>query len=230
MYLKGYSIMKRSFILAMLLSVALTGTAWAQDYVLLPSIGVRGGINLPYQRFSPANGTSRQNITDGAAAVTAEFALWHPEDYWSTLSVKTDLMYVRTGGKFRQDQSIETDRVDELRFAPMLMFRWTTHAPAPFIEGGPFVGYDVSNKFTRTGSIGGQNVTGSGDISDWRKDNFGLDAGAGFGIPTPAGKLSIDGRYSWGLVNKFNGNGNLKRHTNGVLVMAGYDFNFPGSH
>jgi len=221
--------MKRPLILAMLFSAVLAGAAWAQDYVLLPSIGVRGGINLPYQTFSPAQGISRENLTDGAAAVTAEFAVWHPDDYWSTLSVKTDLMYVRTGGKFREDQSVETDRVDELRFAPQLMFRWTTHAPAPFIEAGPFAGYDVSNKFTRSGTINGQDVSGSGDISNWQKGNFGLDAGAGIGIPTPAGKLSLDGRYDWGLINKFTGSGNLKRHTNGVLIMAGYDFNFPAS-
>ncbi|HEY3295040.1 MAG TPA: outer membrane beta-barrel protein [bacterium] len=223
--------MKRSWMIALLLCTLTAGSVWAQSYVVLPTIGIRGGADFArYRDTGSSSGISMKNQTNGTAALTFEHALWHPETYWSTLSLKHDFMYIRTGGRFQMaNGAIQKDKVDELRFAPNLLFRWTTHAPAPFIMGGGFVGYDISSKFTTTNAPGGANA--SGTLQDWNKLNYGVSGGAGFQIPTPAGALSFDGRYNLGLANKFKSgtqNG-LKRRTSGVVVMAGLDFRLPGS-
>jgi len=224
--------MKRSLIIAIIFCLAATSAVWAQDYVVLPTIGIRGGADFArYRDTGPTSGISMKNQTNGTAGITGEWGLWHPDDWWSTLSIKTDALWIRTGGRFAMSNgTIQKDQVDELRFAPSLLFRWTTHAPAPFIMAGPFIGYDINDKYTLTNAPAG--VATSGTLQDWQKLNWGVSGGAGFQIPTPAGAVSIDGRYNLGLENKIKNNAQsgLKRYTSGVMVTAGYDFRLPSSH
>jgi hypothetical protein len=217
--------MKRLFLMALTLGLAGAGTAWSQSNILpLPTIGVRGGFDFARETESPSHGTSMKNQTYGMAAINYEFNLDRITDQpESGLSLRSDLVYLRTGGKVTAGGITEKDRVDELRLAPFLVYRYAMGGIVPFAQAGPFVGYDVNNKFDRSGA----GISQSGDIPNWRKGNFGLNAGLGFKVPTPGGAVNVDARYSWGLVNKYDGPGNLKRRTDGVLLLAGYDFRAP---
>jgi hypothetical protein len=217
--------MKRSLVVALVLGLVAV-TAWAQENVTvpLPTVGVRGGIDIARDRFSSAPaGLSNKSQTLGGGGITSEWNIYQPYN----LSVRTDLMFMRTGGKYSLGQVTTKERVDELRLAPFLVYRFPMQYISPFVQGGPFYGWDTSHRFTRTGTINGQNASSVGDIPNWNKSNFGLNAGLGFNVPTPGGMVSVDGRYSWGLTNRNNGSGNTKEHTDGVLIMAGYDFHLP---
>lgn len=229
--------MKRAFLIVAILSL-LAVTAFAQEAntLPLPTIGVRGGIDIARERMSPSNGVSLKSQTYGAAGVNYEMSLWKPMMNPSTgLSLRTDLLYVRAGGRFVSNGVTEKDKVDQLRLAPFLVYRFSSTGFVPFVQAGPYAGIDLSHKYTLSGTVSNINVSQSGTIPNWRTGDFGLNAGLGFKIPTPAGAFSLDGRYSWGLINKFkSGTSNsniigqgagLKRHADGILIMAGYDFN-----
>ena len=234
--------MKRSVVVSIMLGLAVASTAFAQmssgNVLPLPTLGVRGGIDIARERLSPNTGVTRNSLTYGAAGVNYEFSVLKPMSQPSMgLSLRTDLMYLRSGGKFVSSGVTEKDKVDQLQLAPTLVYRFTSQTFVPFVQAGPYGGIDLNHKYTLSGSSNGVNVSGSGDIPNWRDGEFGLDAGLGFKIPTPAGAFSLDGRYSWGLINKFKsssnnngGNGSgIKRHNDGLLIMAGYDFNFMGN-
>jgi hypothetical protein len=235
--------MKRSFLVSLFLGMAAAGSVWAEPYALpLPTLGIRGGIDIARERISGApGGISNKSQTYGGAGINYEFSLYRPPSSPSMgLSMRTDLMWIRTGGKFIGSGITEKDRVDELRLAPFLVYRFAAQNFVPFAQAGPFVSYDLNHKYTTSGTLNnGTPISASGDIPNWRKSNFGLSAGLGFKVPTAVGSFSLDGRYSWGLINKNssgsaasnsnlvdNGNG-LKRHSDGVIIMAGYDFKMP---
>ncbi|HEY3296585.1 MAG TPA: porin family protein [bacterium] len=231
--------MKRSLAALCALGFIAVGSVFAQSSTLpLPTFGVRGGINIARERLSPSADISKKSQTGGAAGVNYEFSVWQPMNNPATgLSLRTDLLYVRAGGRFVSNGITEKDKVDQLRLAPFLVYRFAAQKFVPFIQAGPYAGIDLSHKYTLSGNVANINVSQSGTIPNWRNGDFGLNAGLGFKIPTPAGAFSLDGRYSWGLINKFNNGSNnvsgligqgsgLKRHSDGVLIMAGYDFNF----
>jgi hypothetical protein len=232
--------MKRSLLVAMVAGLLIAGSAWAEPYTMpLPSVGVRGGINIAHETLSPRTGVDLRSRTFGAAGLTYEFSLYQPVTRPTTgWSLRSELMYDRTGGRFVSGGLAEDDRVDQLRLAPFVVYHAAMGNFVPYIEGGPWAGIDLSHKYTVSGNADGLNISQSGNIPNWRTGDFGLNAGLGFKIPTPAGALSLDGRYSWGLINKYNGStsgtGNtigegsgLKRHSDGILIMAGYDFQLP---
>lgn len=192
-----------------------------------PVFGVKAGVNLANIKEDPEFPGASYNIRPGLAiGGNIEFALTSS----NKVTIRGDVMYVMKGTKItEEDASTNTNlettiKVDELVVAPFLVFRFPSGGVTPFLQAGPEVGFNVTHKYNVKGTAFGENVDESGDIEDWASTNFGINLGGGIAIPAGKGEVVFDARYNLGLTNMYTGDFDGTIKTNGIQLLAGYNF------
>jgi len=186
-----------------------------ESYAFL-RLGVKAGVN--FASIKVTNDSLAYKRTPGVTfGAQAEVALA------PALSIRTDFLFVDRSAKFDIKNAQGTVvgsgklKMNEMVLAPFLVLRFPTPSGAfPFLQVGPEIGMRTLLSSNQGGQ--GQSLN---DV--WKKNNFSMNAGAGFLIPFGGGDITLDGRYNFSLVNLHQG-GPIKAHTNGIQLFLGYNF------
>jgi hypothetical protein len=188
----------------------------ASDSYALLRVGLKAGVNLA--NVDAANSDKKYSVKPGfSAGVMAEV----PMSPGGLMAARAELLYVQKGAKSETTENNQTVngtlKIEELVFAPFLVFYLPAPKIKPFLEGGPELGLNTlakSKDDSLTKNIGYQ----------WKKNNFSLNLGAGILIPAGGGDWILDARYNLGLSDLTLGGGDIKTKTNGIQVFLGYNF------
>ena len=186
------------------------------DSFALLNIGLKMGAN--FANVDAANSETTYSTKSGfCAGAMAEI----PVSPGGLMAARAELLYVQKGAKSKVTVDNTTKKgtlsVDELVFAPFLVFYLPTPRIKPFLEAGPEFGLNTlakSKDDNLTKNLGPQ----------WKNNNLSLNLGAGILFPVGAGDLVLDARYNFGLSDLTLGGGDIKTKTNGVQVFLGYNF------
>jgi hypothetical protein len=214
--------MKKWFLLLVLITAfGLCNAAWARV-----ALGVKAGVNLANMTVSGTDAESNVKYSIRPGLMLGG-TIEAPLIASNKLTVRGEVLYVMKGSKLSKDTPVltfkRTDDVDELVFAPFLVYRFRSPGPTLFVNAGPEFGFNVNKKYKTTGSI-----SNSGTIPDWSNMNLSLNAGAGVALPVGKGEFIFDARYNYGVTNLYTGNGDFKIKTWGIQGLLGYAFSIPG--
>jgi hypothetical protein len=203
--------MKRSFVVALIIILALSSSAWA-----MPGFGIRAGANLANMTMDPKpNGLTLDMRTGLYLGGSAEMLCRKVEN----LAFRGELAYVMKGTEAKSGGVKSTYMADEVVIAPFVVYKFPQPKFTPFVEIGPELGINVQHK-VKTGGV-------TSDIQDYSSTNVGLNVGVGCGMPIASGEGTIDLRYNLGLTNMYTGSGSGTWKTNGIQIVLGYNFTMP---
>lgn len=148
------------------------------------------------------------------------------------LAFAPELLYVRKGATLTSTNvtigsltfgTVKTGFDLDYLEVPLLL-RYTLPSPGPaslFVTGGPTVSFKVNEAFSASGIVGY-----SFDSDQVKSSDFGAAVGAGVAVRSSGMRLSLEGRYEFGLVDvsELPFGGSVKN--SGAQVMAGVEFPF----
>ena len=184
-------------------------------------MGLKAGLST--SKLTANFGDTKWN-SGGAAGVSLAFELS------PGFAVAPELLYVRKGATLTSTNitiggttygSVETGMdLDYLELPILLRFTPATGGPLDvFVTGGPSVSVKVNEKFRTRGLLG---LSFNSDQAE--NLDYGLLAGGGVKLGTGSAKLTVEGRWEWGLANisKLPFGGDVKN--SGFVALAGIEF------
>jgi hypothetical protein len=135
------------------------------------------------------------------------------------LDVQPEVLFSQQGASF-DDTGLDSIviKLDYVATPVLVRYKLSSTGRGLVIFGGPSLGFKLTSKVTAKSS--GQST--SEDIGD---DIESVDYGVVFGAGWEAGRLTIDGRYTWGLSNIGKDETDPEKITHRVIaVMAGIRF------
>jgi len=166
------------------------------------------------------------------AAVTFGFGFTFP--IYKSLSIEADVHYANGGADFKMWYvSSGTDGYEEYHdlrgvSLPVLIKAAFLPRPFPYILAGVDITYIINHR--RQGFLlyqyGADEQWVGGLVEDFdpstSKWNFGPILGLGLDFPLKRGAFFIEGRYSLGLTNLYQGAGGAEVMTRALYIIAGY--------
>jgi hypothetical protein len=175
-------------------------------------VGLKAGVNLADVQASHSHVS--YSIKPGfSAGAMAEV----PISPGGLMAARAELLYVQKGAKTEDLGQKGKLLIDEVVFAPFLVFYLPSVHIRPFLEGGPEFGLNTLAKSKTDGAA--RNIG-----PQWSNNNTSLNLGAGILIPAGGGDWVVDARYNLGLTDLSVGGGNIKTKTNGIQIFLGYNF------
>lgn len=169
-------------------------------HAILPSFGVKGGVNMAKFTGSDAGDNDfKMGAVGGAFACVDLIAM----------KIQPEILYSQKGAKYTILGATLYEKHDYVEIPVLLKFSFGKII-VPSIYAGPAAGLLMSAKLTNGGSV---------DIKDEIKST---DLGLVFGaeVKTPA-KLSVEARYTMGL-GTFDKEGDFSVKNSAISVMLGY--------
>ena len=176
------------------------------------SWGLKGGVNFATLAVDTDPGP---DFKYRIGLIAGGFFTW---PLGSHLDVQPEGLFSQQGATL-DDLGVKAEiRLDSLVTPILVRYKPSGSPRGLVVFGGPSIGFKLTAKVKATSS--GTSVTD--DISDEVKD---VDFGVVFGAGWEAGRLTIDGRYTWGL-SRLNTDDNLEEKTTHrvIAVMAGVRF------
>jgi hypothetical protein len=169
-------------------------------HALLPSFGIKGGVNMAKFTGSDAGDNDYKIGAVGGAFACLDLIAF---------KVQPEILYSQKGAKYTILGATLYEKHDYVEIPVLLKFSFGKLI-VPSIYAGPAAGLLMSAKLTNGGSL---------DIKDEIK---GTDLGLVFGaeVKTPA-KLSVDARYTMGM-GTFDKEGDYTVKNSAISVMLGY--------
>ena len=154
------------------------------------AIGVKGGVNFANLQFEGEGVDVSFDRRTGF--VGGLFVIWPAN---SRVALQTEALYSQQGAEIEEQGASGSIELDYVTVPVLLRVSSAPSGQASFhVFGGPSLGFRVRAR--SSGSFEGE--TSSEDISDdVERFDLGVTTGAGVEI----GRLTIDGRYTWGLSN-----------------------------
>jgi hypothetical protein len=174
----------RVFAGVLVLVLACAGRAAAQDV----SWGVKGGVNFATLAVDVDPGP---DFNYRIGLVAGGFVTW---PVGSRLDIQPEVLFSQQGATLDATDVQPTIKLDSLVTPVLVRYALRPGHRGLVIFGGPSLGFKLSAKVKVTSS----GTTTTDDISDEIED---VDYGVVFGAGWEAGRLTIDGRYTWGLSN-----------------------------
>ena len=164
------------------------------------SIGFIGGLNFADMHFPNHQGSDDQEIKAllgfGAGAVLDIRLSTH-------IFARIEPMYLQKGGKIEEGTDPVNQPEGQIKSSsieiPLLIQYTFGNNIKPYLIAGPTVGYNLKSdiEFDLTGLIF------KGDLKEVTETfDFGLTFGGGIQVPVGFGKIFIEGRYTYGLMNQ----------------------------
>lgn len=175
------------FLAVLLAFAALPQTAAA-------GIGLKGGFSLA--KFSVSSTEplpfSFENNSGAVAGVFADFG-------FGPLSIQPEILYVRMGAKAEYDPIVIKYLLDYVQVPVLIKLRVVQAGPVrPVLCAGGYGSWMIKGQGL---TISGE-LTGKEDITDvLNRFDYGLVGGAGVEFKLPGIRLSVEGRYNFGLAN-----------------------------
>lgn len=180
------------------------------------SAGVKGGVS-----FTTLTADSSENVDlDRRTGIVAgAFVTWPIAEH---VGLQLEGLYAQKGAAFDQSGVTGTTKLDYVE-VPLLLVASTasSHSGGTSLQffGGPSIAFKVSAK--GSGSFQGQTV--DVDIPD--EDIEGVDWGVVAGAGVTFGRISVEGRYTFGLSNVNGDPSDPTKVRNGsAAVLAGFRF------
>jgi hypothetical protein len=179
-------------------------SAFAQGH----SWGVKGGLNMATLS------------SDDSAAPDFKFRFGVVAGGFYTLAIgerfeiQPEGLFSQQGASLEEEGVSATIKIDYLTVPILARYRFAPRGHGLVVYGGPSIGFNVSAK--ATAKFGSENI--DTDISD---DIETVDAGVTAGAAYENGRLSLEGRYTFGLSDIGSGPdepGKTKHRVIGVLV------------
>jgi hypothetical protein len=159
-------------------------TAHAQT----PSVGVRVGVNVANLDFS-----EETEITDAKTLTGLVAGLFVTVPINDIVGFQPEVLFSQQGTRFTELGETAKFKLDYVQVPLLGRFRLGSGSPVAVLVG-PTLGFRYRAKIDAPG------VTD--DFSDEFEDSIEtFDAGLVTGVAVEAGRLVLDGRYTWGLMN-----------------------------
>jgi hypothetical protein len=177
------------FVLAAAFFVTSEAPAFAQDSV---AVGVKGGATFTTLRFENEEEASTRTSDTRPGFIGGLFVVW-PAD--RRLALQTEVLLSQKGGKFQGANFSGRTTINYVDTPVLLRVSSARSGGTPVhVFAGPSFGFRVSGE-TRSTVEGREGVD---EIdNDFKRFDLGLTVGAGVEF----GRLVVDGRYTWGLVD-----------------------------
>jgi len=176
------------------------------------SWGVKGGVNLA---TLASNQDPGPDFKYRIGLVAGGFFTW---PIGSRLDLQPEALFSQQGASFDAPFVSATIELDYLVTPILVRYKLTSSGSGLVVFGGPSLGFKLSAN--GVAESGGQKT--KDDIGD---EIESFDYGVVFGAGWEAGRLTIDGRYTWGLSRIGVDEGNPEKTTNRVIaVLAGVRF------
>jgi len=164
------------------------------------SLGIIGGVNFATMYFPNSQDADDQRITIlpgfGAGAVL-DIRLS------KNLYARIEPMYLQKGGKIEEGQDAVNQPEGQIRTSsieiPLLIQYVFGNKIQPFLIGGLTTGFNLKSEieFDLTG------LQFTGDMKDVTATfDLGITIGGGVQMPVGFGKIFLEGRYAYGLINQ----------------------------
>jgi hypothetical protein len=172
--------------------------------------GAKGGVNLATISSDPESA----NFDFRVGVIAGGYFTW---PLGSRIEIQPEVLFSQQGAKAGENDLAGTIAFDMLNVPLLVKYRLAPPGHGLAIYGGPSIGLTLRAR--ASSEFGDQKV--DIDISDEiAKTDFGVAAGAMF----EKGRLSFDGRYTFGLTNldKDGDEGTLKSRV--ISALVGYRF------
>jgi hypothetical protein len=229
--------LKRAVVLAVVLTMGSATWAAAQAPAQVPApagrkavtFGVKGGVTV-----STISGAGDAELPEGVVSSTSSRTGFIAGGsllvaFTGALGIQTEVLYTQKGATSALTMTsggatAAVNATVRLSYIEVpVLFRYTAGQPGkarPFVYAGPSVAFKVGAHGSGTASGGGMSQSLDEDLSD---EINGVDAGIAIGGGVEFGRLTVDARFTEGLVNVFKvANGGFKNRT--FVVMAGVRF------
>ena len=115
------------------------------------------------------------------------------------ISVQPEVLYVRMGARYAVDPDSLEFRFGYIQVPVLIKLNIVPAGPVrPFIGAGGYGAYLLKAE----GVLVTGGVTTKADMTeDYQRTDYGLVGGAGIAFKLPGIKLSVEGRYNYGLMN-----------------------------
>jgi len=164
------------------------------------SLGIIGGVNFSTMYFPNSQDADDQRITAlpgfGAGAVL-------DIRISKNLHARIEPMYLQKGGKIEEGQDVVNQPEGQIRTSsieiPLLIQYAFGDKIQPYLIAGLTAGYNLKSeiKFDLTG------LNFTGDMKDVTATfDLGITFGGGVQVPVGFGKIFMEGRYVYGLINQ----------------------------
>ncbi|TVQ69889.1 MAG: PorT family protein [Balneolaceae bacterium] len=202
---------------SLFLFIGMSGLSQAQGLV---NFGIKGGVNIANISFDDFDdNSSRTGFTIGAI-VDIGIPMF-------PVGLETGLYYSQKGTTFDISETVEgmtltadaTIKLDYLKIPVLAKVNFGPPGPfSPHFVAGPYAGF-ILNAETESSFLG---ETFTEDISDDVESmDFGLMVGLGADLNLMVTKISIQGRYSFGLTDVFEDDSSKNRV---LSIVAGFSF------
>ncbi|HSJ32879.1 MAG TPA: porin family protein [Longimicrobiales bacterium] len=203
---------RRSLLLAILAPVAFTPPLSAQE------IALKGGIAVShFQSVGP-------NPFDGTFVSTAFGG--HARFRFGRVALQPELQMVSRGATAEASALDERMRLEYMEVPLMLVVPVRVGSFEPYAFGGPMISLE-----TRCRSIIEENNLktnfdcddrSGGNAFDRRALDYGASAGAGVSHKLGSGRVLLEGRYTWGLRDIYDGPDDIEVRNRSYVVSIGY--------
>lgn len=177
--------MKLTLGLAAALLISISGTtAHAQS----PSVGVRVGLNLADLSFS-----SEAEVNDSKNLTGLVAGLFVTVPVTGIVGFQPEVLFSMQGTRFTEEGETAKIKLDYVQVPLLGRFKLTSGSPLSVLVG-PSLGFRSRAKIEVPGA--------PTDFADEFEDDVErFDVGLVTGLTFDAGRLVVDGRYTWGLTN-----------------------------
>lgn len=207
--------MRGTLLTVFLMAILLAGPAMANGQFKAIDFGVKGGINLSNLEIDP-----KLQVEDPAAEVDMENYLRFGGgvtlglNVSPTFGIDLDVLYMMKGAK--AEYTVINDDLGEctvkdyfemnyIVFKPMLRLAFVPEGTTPYILAGGEVGYLVSTANPYDWECGQQSGSDKEDLDNVADFDFGVNFGAGLELAAGQTSIIIEGHYSLGLANVYDG-------------------------
>lgn len=174
----------KNLMLALALFLTIAGTSYAQS-----TFGIKGGVNFSGLAID------EEQIDDASTKAGFTFGIVNRNNF-DGIGFQTELLYTRKGSEYELGNTIVDANLDYLELPITLQVR-LFDTPLSIYAGG-YASYLMNVNYEY--KINGED---DGDIVEYdEKDNFNrFDFGLLGGLSFDIGRLTIDGRFTRGLIN-----------------------------
>ena len=180
-------------------------------------VGIKGG--LSFSKYSLSSST--QTVPDDKNLTAIPAGIYFSFKLGSVFAIQPEVLYFRTGMKTEGDTETDTYKSDYIQVPLLLKAHLApSWAISPMLFAGPYGAYVLHTQTVETS--GGTSV--DGNMNDMiKKFDYGAVFGGGFEYKVSKATLSLEYRYTLGLMDVSKGNGmDVKNRTMSVMLGIGF--------
>lgn len=141
-----------------------------------------------------------------------------------TFSVVPEFYFAMKGGVLKEDNPLTAGKSTLRLYTIEMPVLARMHISNLYLNAGPYVDYAVGGRLKTAGSevlpMNSTKISFGNSEEDFKRWDFGVQAGAGYNFNTKRSVLTLDVRYGYGLINISNDVERFNRMLNISLVVS----------